>query len=162
MSSTSGPSSFLNEAMNSTEKTSNFKTKFKLRINLKLWMVSNILDVRLQDGGGVTHHQGRVEVYYNGAWGTVCDNGWDLADAWVVCRQLGFERALKATKLAAFGEGTGKIWMSNVRCTGSESSLKECSHNGWGRHFHCGHGKDAGVMCSYAGSFYIIVLPIRP
>ena len=113
----------------------------------------------MQDGGGVTHHQGRVEVYYNGAWGTVCDNGWDLADASVVCRQLGFEGALKATKLAAFGEGAGKIWMSNVRCTGMESSLKECSHNGWGRHFHCGHGKDAGVMCSYAGSFYIIVLP---
>ncbi|KAM7451024.1 CD5 molecule-like [Porites harrisoni] len=108
-------------------------------------------DVRLQDGGGVTHHQGRVEVYYNGAWGTVCDNGWDLADASVVCRQLGFEGALEASKLAAFGEGAGKIWMSNVRCTGMESSLKECSHNGWGRHFHCGHGKDAGVMCSYAG-----------
>ena len=125
-------------------------------------MISNIFDVRLQDGGGVTHHQGRVEVYYNGAWGTVCDNGWDLADASVVCRQLGFERALKATKLAAFGEGAGKIWMSNVRCTGMESSLKECSHNGWGRHFHCGHGKDAGVVCSYAGSFYVIVLPIRP
>ena len=119
-------------------------------------MISNILDVRLQDGGGVTHHQGRVEVYYNGAWGTVCDNGWDLADASVVCRQLGFEGALKATKLTSFGEGAGKIWMSNVRCTGMESSLKECSHNGWGRHFHCGHGKDAGVMCSYAGSFYII------
>lgn len=111
----------------------------------------------MRDGGDVTHHKGRVEIYYNGAWGTVCDDGWDLADANVVCRQLGFEGALKATKLAAFGEGTGNIWMSHVQCTGNESALRECKHRGVGGHFFCGHYEDAGVVCNYAGPLYFIV-----
>ena len=120
-------------------------------------MIQNFSDVRLLDGGDFTHHKGRVEIYYNGSWGTVCDNGWDLADANVVCRQLGFEGALKATKLAAFGEGTGKIWMTYVRCTGSESALRECKYSGVGGYSFCGHYKDAGVVCSYAGPLYFIV-----
>ena len=120
-------------------------------------MIQNFSDVRLLGGGDVTHHKGRVEIYYNGSWGTVCDNGWDLADANVVCRQLGFEGALKATKLAAFGEGTGKIWMTYVRCTGSESALRECKHSDVGGYFFCGHYEDAGVVCNYAGPLYFMV-----
>ena len=120
-------------------------------------MIQNFSDVWLLDGGDVTHHKRRLEIYYNGSWGTVCDNGSDLADANVVCRQLGFEGALKATKLAAFGEGTGKIWMTYVRCTGSESALRECKHSGVGGYSFCGHYKDAGVVCSYAGPLYFIV-----
>ncbi|CAH3104906.1 unnamed protein product [Porites lobata] len=118
--------------------------------SLYLSMIQNFSDVRLLDGGDFTHHKGRVEIYYNGSWGTVCDDGWDLADANVVCRQLGFEGALKATKLAAFGEGTGKIWMTYVRCTGSESALRECRHSGVGGYSFCGHYEDAGVVCNYA------------
>lgn len=120
-------------------------------------MIQNFSGVRLLDGGDVTQHKGRVEIYYNGSWGTVCDDGWDLADANVVCRQLGFERALKATKLAAFGEGTGKIWMTYVRCTGSESALRECKHSDVGGYFFCGHYEDAGVVCNYAGPLYFMV-----
>ena len=91
--------------------------------------------------------KGRVEVFYDGIWGTVCDDYWDLNDANVVCRQLGFERAVAANRSAAFGRGEGTIWMDNVRCTGDETSLAECDHNGWGES-NCDHSDDAGVMCT--------------
>ena len=72
-------------------------------------------------------------MFYNGIWGTVCDDYWDLNDAKVVCRQLGFGRAIKAFNWAAFGPGNGKIWMDDVTCTGNERSLGSI-HNlprGW-------------------------------
>ena len=115
--------------------------------------------VRLVYGGDHSRliSKGRVEVFYNGSWGTVCDDWWDLKDANVVCRQLGFPGAVAANKTAAFGRGEGDIWMDNVRCTGDESSLTECNHEGWGIE-NCGHDEDAGVICSTGDSKYIIVV----
>ena len=91
---------------------------------------------------------GRVEVLHNGTWGTICDNSWDLQDADVVCRQLGYDGALSAPGGAAFGQGTGQIWLVDVKCIGNETLIALCSHGGWGVH-NCGHHEDVGVVCRH-------------
>ena len=94
---------------------------------------------------------GRVEIYYNGLWGTVCDDSWDMNDAEVVCRQLGYFQAVKYLIGSQVPDGSDPIWLDDVHCAGSEQYLASCRHNGWGRH-NCGHYEDAGVECSSTGS----------
>ncbi|NXU59440.1 DMBT1 protein, partial [Turnix velox] len=87
---------------------------------------------------------GRLEVFHNGSWATVCDDGWDMRDARVVCRQVGCGEPVEAKIDAHFGEGTGPILLDNVECSGDESSLEQCSHQGMGTH-DCYHKEDAGA-----------------
>ena len=89
-----------------------------------------------------------MEVYYNSEWGTVCDDGWDDIDAGVVCRQLGFGSSGTAIGSAGFGPGTGLIFLDNILCTGSESSLFQCGHLGFNVTRSCNHTKDAAIRCN--------------
>uniref|UniRef100_A0AAX7TLN7 Neurotrypsin n=1 Tax=Astatotilapia calliptera TaxID=8154 RepID=A0AAX7TLN7_ASTCA len=97
---------------------------------------------------GETRREGRVEVFVNGQWGSVCDDGWNDVNAAVVCRQLGFTGVAKARSMAYFGEGQGPIHLDNVRCSGTETSLGQCPAEGQEGH-DCHHSEDAGVICDY-------------
>ncbi|XP_038061175.1 deleted in malignant brain tumors 1 protein-like isoform X2 [Patiria miniata] len=107
--------------------------------------VTCFISVRLVDGS--SYNEGRVEVYHEGEWGTVCDDDWDQRDALVVCRMLGFYYGEYALGNALFGQGSGRIMLDNVNCQGHESSIDECQHHGWLSH-NCGHSEDAGVYCA--------------
>ena len=88
-----------------------------------------------------------MEVYRQGVWGTVCGSNWDINDAHVVCRMLGYASATAASCCSVYGSGVGQIWLRNVSCNGNEASLVDCPHGGWGGD-NCHHGQDASVVCS--------------
>ena len=105
------------------------------------------MQLRLVGGGVNNKTEGRVEVLHEGQWGTICDDSWDMNDAIVICRQLGFPVAIRKSSRAEFGQGVDPIWLDNVQCTGNEQSVAQCFHNGWGDH-NCRHTEDAGVVCA--------------
>lgn len=100
--------------------------------------------IRLAGASGCS---GRVDVFYNNKWGTVCDDNWGLANAKVACRELQCGAALAAKGSAFFGEGQGDIWLDDVQCSGEEMSIFQCNHKPFGTN-NCGHGEDVGVICS--------------
>ena len=102
-------------------------------------------DVRLVNGA--SNKEGRVELFYNGEWGTICDDLWGLEEAFVVCRQLGYPVALGAPGNARFGAGAGNIWLDNTNCNGNERNLSECVGDFGDASGNCRHSEDAGVIC---------------
>ncbi|XP_071128570.1 scavenger receptor cysteine-rich domain-containing protein DMBT1-like isoform X5 [Mytilus edulis] len=102
------------------------------------------IEVRLV--GGEDKHSGRVEVNYRGEWGVICDDQWDIKDAIVVCRMLGYVHALSAFTRSKFGSGNGKFLLDEVNCFGNETSLLSCDSNPWKDH-DCKDYEVAGVQC---------------
>ncbi|XP_078333514.1 uncharacterized protein LOC111100876 isoform X4 [Crassostrea virginica] len=97
--------------------------------------------------GGDSEYEGRLEVYHNGIWGTVCDDQYTPNIADVVCRSLGLQRfSSEALCCAKYGQGSGNILLSRVKCLGDESKIEDCMHRGWGVH-NCGHKEDISIRC---------------
>lgn len=98
--------------------------------------------------GGPHRCEGRVEVERNGQWGTVCDDGWDLNDVAVVCRELGCGAAKKTPSGELYGPLTEKgqsVLIQLVACNGMEDTLDQCEQDE--DVFDCPHKEDAGALC---------------
>ena len=112
--------------------------------------------------GGAVPSEGRLEVLYNGTctWGTVCDDFFDWREAFVVCRQLNYVGVLSVSA-SLFGAGDGPIWLDDVDCNGSEDSIFDCQHRGFGVH-NCVHTEDIGIICGECHTImYILILILR-
>lgn len=81
-------------------------------------------DIRLVGANSTV--EGRVEVFHDGEWGTVCDDSFDLNDAHVICRQLKLGKGVEARSRAKYGQGAGKILIDDLQCTGTERNVKDC------------------------------------
>lgn len=91
--------------------------------------------------------QGHVELLYAGVWGSVCDDGFDLNDANVVCRELGYSGAENAHALAQFGLADRFIHLDDLSCYGNETQLDDCPNVVWGVH-NCFAIEAASVTCT--------------
>ena len=97
---------------------------------------------------GISKFGGRLEFYYNGTWGTVCDDVWGIREAAVACRQMGF-LGVSNSDNPLFGPGVSPqtIWLDDVVCRGSESRLIDCGHAIIGQN-DCLHSEDVGIVCT--------------
>ena len=95
----------------------------------------NTGDLRLVNGTLTTEDgrpcEGRLEIYYDGAWGTICDDYWTTREADVACRALGFIASVEDSGryiAAYFGAGAEdqEIVLDDLNCNGDESGLLEC------------------------------------
>ena len=144
----------------------NYNTRFEDQISLNnhfwsgpflfkdIFIISyfHIGQSRIRLASGENEREGRVEVFNDGEWGTVCDDAFNHEDAQVVCRQLGFTGAIATVAEYGhrFGEGDGRIWLDDLNCDGTETELWECPNSGWGNH-NCGHHEDVAVFCEEMG-----------
>ena len=97
-------------------------------------------NLRILNGGT----RGLLEIYYEGEWGTVCDDYFVDVDAGVACRQMGFSEGTQLDDGFQVGQNQ-PIFLDNVRCDGTETRLIDCDHR-W--EHNCVHNEDVGVDCS--------------
>ena len=112
----------------------------------------------------LVHHSptnpGRLEIYYKNEWGTVCDDNFTLAEGNVICRQLGYQRAVEYNhSYSSPGEGYGPV-MRSIDCKGNETNWIECDFKELGT-TTCTHRDYVAVGCThYPDGEYIILMPL--
>ena len=101
--------------------------------------------VRLAGGRGM--HEGRLEIYFQEEWGTVCQQkGWNYGKLpQTVCKQIGLSGGTSSLTME-YGAGTGRIWLEGVRCNGDETRIDSCNSSAWGA-VKCDHSMDIGIRC---------------
>ena len=125
----------------------------KLLLKALFYLVGILFaDTGIRLFGGINRLEGRVEIMYQGVWGTICVDGWDDNDATVVCRELGLFNAT-TTRQNQYGSSSGPVWLRQVNCSGNESKLSHCMHNGAGNIGECSHVQDVAVRCSAYGTY---------
>lgn len=145
-------SGFTTSSLKEVINTATFSHCQSLTLTYTLsYTAQNALRVRNPNTTDVgSQYEGIVEVYHNGAWGTVCNRHWTFNDALVACRTAGFSSAVRAVTDGSFyGPGVGNVILDDVHCTGDETNLFSCSLSSWGDvSSSCDHSRDAGVVCS--------------
>ena len=96
--------------------------------------------------GGEESYIGRLEVEYDGEWGTVSDSDFGDDEAEIVCAQLGYFGGAVISN-EEFGEADEEqaIHLDGVDCSGDEDLLAQCDHNGWG--IDGDHADDVAIEC---------------
>ena len=103
--------------------------------------------------GSMNNHEGRVEVLVDGSWGSFCSKGWDMNDANIVCRELGFNKALEIVEnTQRFGKTSGSIRLGKMGCS-NETSIKYCSGD-IVEAYECDTFLDPGVICGTGKYFH--------
>lgn len=146
--------------------TNNFTNSCRSNVSIQTFDILIYIIVRLVGDPTPPFSYGRVEVLINGTWGTFCSSAlrWNLQNAHVICRQLGFDGAVTASSSGGFGEGTGSKWANNLQCLGNETSISECKHNKWMSVRSCGFAQAHSAnsaMCKQPGKCKTSPLRIR-
>ena len=90
----------------------------------------HLLDIIIRLQGSLLPNAGRIEILYAGVWGTIGLNNWDINDAAVVCRQLGYQTGAEAALTnGVYGPFIGPTWLTNLQCTGYETNVMNCAHD---------------------------------
>ena len=116
-------------------------------------LVTCLLQTRVRLRAGAVPSTGRLEVFHEGEWGTVCGSHLDftLTDANVACLSMGFGSANFIAYNGNLGKGFDRIWLNQLGCSGEEASLEECTHPGFGvlGDYWCKrHYRDIGLICN--------------
>ena len=122
-------------------------------------MISNGVLQSLRSFRPPNNHWGRVEIYHNGQFGTICNDFYTIEPvenaAQIICNQLGYTHVDNGDGVTnsdyidatPYGRGEGIIWLDDVVCLHNVQEIANCTHAGWGNH-NCGQSEYISIECS--------------